>query len=147
MLMKSKRKRERENSLSRYYHHRRERMNGDPPPSMFSNKLILPSQKSQLQCLEMSCQCVNIVQGDVNTVFRHLATLVHSKPARESFIPSGRTPRVTGILLNPSGRIPGIKGLIPSVAWAPTSQMQCWENSHDSKKPNWQLPHHHWVWW
>ena len=70
-------------------------MNGIASPSMISNKLILPSQ---LKCLEMSCQCVNIVQGDVNTVFRHLATLVHSKPARESFTPSGRTPGVTGIL-------------------------------------------------
>ena len=83
-------------------------MNGYVSPSMISNKLILPSQ---LQCLGMSCQCMNIVQGDVNTVFRHLATLVHSKPARESFGPSGRTPGVTEILLSPSGRIPGIKGL------------------------------------
>ena len=70
-------------------------MNGDVSPSMISDKLILPSQ---LQCLEMSCQCVNIVQGNANTDFSHLATLVHSKPARESFIPSGRTPGVTGIL-------------------------------------------------
>ena len=65
---------------------RRERMNDDASPSMISDKLILPSQ---LQCLEMSCQCVNIVQGDGNTVFSHLATLVHSKPGRESFIPAG----------------------------------------------------------
>ena len=50
---------------------------------------------------------MNIVQGDGNSVFSHLATLVHSKPARESFIPTG----VTGILCCPSGRIPGIKGL------------------------------------
>ena len=41
---------------------------------------------------------MNIVQGDVSTVFSHLATLVHSKPAWESFVPSGRTPGVTGIL-------------------------------------------------
>ena len=61
-------------------------MNDDASPSMISDKLILPSQ---LQCLEMSCQCVNIVQGDGNTVFSHLATLVHSKPGRESFIPAG----------------------------------------------------------
>ena len=92
------RERERESEgilYRRYYHHRREHMNGDASPSMISDKLILPSQ---LQCLEMSCQCVNIVQGDGNAVFSHLATLVHSKPARESFIPSGRTPGVTGIL-------------------------------------------------
>ena len=69
-------------------------MNGDVSPSMISDKLILPSQ---LQCLEMSCQYVNIVQGNGNTVFSHLATLVHSKPAREGFIPSGRTPRIKGL--------------------------------------------------
>ena len=38
---------------------------------------------------------MNIVQGDVNTVYSHLATLVHSKPARESFVPFRRTPGVT----------------------------------------------------
>ena len=64
-------------------------MYGDVSPSMISDKLILPSQH---QCVEMSCQCVNIVQGDGNTVFSHLATLVHSMHARERFIPSGRTP-------------------------------------------------------
>ena len=80
-------------------------MDCDASPSMISDKLILPTQ---LQCLEMSCQCVNIVQGDV---FSHLATLVHSKPARESFISSGRTPGVTELMSSPSGRIPGIKGL------------------------------------
>ena len=67
-------------------------MDGHASPSMISDKLILPTQ---LQCLEMSCQCVNIVQGDGNLVFSHLATLVHSKPARESFKPSGRAPGVT----------------------------------------------------
>ena len=75
--------------------HRRERMDSDASPSMISDKLILPTQ---LQCLEMSCQYVNIVQGDDDTVFSHLATLVHSKPARESCIPSGRTPGVTVLL-------------------------------------------------
>ena len=70
-------------------------MDGDASLSMISDILILPTQ---LQCLEMNCQCVNIVQGDGNTVFSQLATLVHSKPAWESFIPSGRTPRVTELL-------------------------------------------------
>ena len=60
-------------------------MNSNASPSMISDKLILPSQ---LKCLEMSCQCVNIVQDDVNTVFRHLATLVHSKP-QASDLPEG----------------------------------------------------------
>ena len=55
---------------------------------------------------------MNIVQGDGNAVFSHLATLVHSKPARESFGPAGRTPGFDrDFMLSPSGRIPGIKGL------------------------------------
>ena len=96
MLIKSKRKRERERVLFRRNdRHRRERMDGDASPSMISDKLILPMQ---LQCLEMSCQCMNIVHGDGNTVFSHLATRVHSKPARVSFIPSGRTLGVTELL-------------------------------------------------
>ena len=61
---------------------------------MISDKLIFPSQ---LKCLEMNWQCMNIVQGDANTVFRHLATLVHSKPSWESFGPSGRIPGIQGL--------------------------------------------------
>ena len=75
--------------------HRRERMDGDASPSMISDKLIL----------EMSCQCVNIVQGDVNTVFSHLATLVHSKSARKD----SRGDRT--FMLSPSWRIPRLWGL------------------------------------
>ena len=55
--------------------------------------------------------CSDIVQGIGNTVFSHLATLVHSTLARESFIPSGRTPGLTELLcwVLPEG-FPGFKG-------------------------------------
>ena len=46
----------------------------------------------------MSCQCMNIVQGDGNAVFSHLATLVHSRLTRESFGPYKRIAAVTRIL-------------------------------------------------
>ena len=81
-------------------------MDGNASPSMISDKLILPRQ---LQCLEMSCQCVNIVQGDGNTVFSHLATLAHSKPARgklHTFQKDSQGDRTC--MLSPSGRIPGL---------------------------------------
>ena len=103
------RERARERILYRWNdRHRRERIDGDASPSMISDKLILPTQ---FQCLEMSCQCVNIVQGDGNTVFSHLAILVHSKPARESFIPSGMTPGLKELLcwVLPE-RFPGYEG-------------------------------------
>ena len=86
--MKSKRKRKKEREREFFIvdtsHHGRERMNSVASPSMFSDKLIL---LLSFQCLEMSCQCVNIVQGDGNAVFSHVAILVHSKLARESFRP------------------------------------------------------------
>ena len=84
-------------------------MKGNAFPSVISDKLILPSQ---LKCLEMSCQCVNIVQGDVNTVFRHLANPGSFKacPGKlYTFRKDSRGDR--DFMLSPSGRIPGIKGL------------------------------------
>ena len=80
----------------------------DASPSIISNKLISPIQ---LHSQEPSHCCSDIVQGIGNTVFSHLATLVHSKLARESFIPSVRTPGLTELLccVLPE-RFPGFEG-------------------------------------
>ena len=81
--MKSKRERERERERERAreffigetLHHGRQRTISDAFSSMSSDKLML----------FLGCQCVNIVQGDDNADFSNLATLVHSRLARESF--------------------------------------------------------------
>ena len=94
-VKEKKRERERENSLSvKLPHHGRQSTISDAFPSMSSNKLIL----------FLSCQCVNIVQGDGNADFSDLATLVHSRLL--TLEKDCRHDRL--FILDPSARISGI---------------------------------------